>query len=228
MSNLKGWFGEKLTTFGMWLFVDGKTFRRFHDIIVPSSTGTTQVDHLLISRFGLFVIETKNMDGWIFGSEKQPKWTQTYKGRKFQFQNPLRQNYRHIKCLAEFLQVDESIFHSVIFFIGEECTFKTKLPSNVLNMGLQAYIESFQKVLISEPELERIYKAIEQIKNDPSLTHDAHLQSLAERHNSTAACPKCGGKLVKRTARKGPNAGSEFLGCGKYPKCRFTKPIPNG
>lgn len=226
MSNLKGWFGEKLTTLGMWLFVDGTTYRRFHDIIVPSLSGTTQVDHLLISRFGLFVIETKNMDGWIFGSEKQAKWTQTFAGRKYQFQNPLRQNYRHIKCLAEYLQIDESLFHSVVFFIGEDCTFKTQLPSNVLNMGMQAYIESFQKVIISKPELDRIFQAIQVIKDDPSLNQSTHLESLKARHGSASICPRCNGELVERTARKGKNAGSSFLGCSNFPKCRFTRQLP--
>ncbi|WP_407935475.1 topoisomerase DNA-binding C4 zinc finger domain-containing protein [Fodinibius sp. Rm-B-1B1-1] len=51
------------------------------------------------------------------------------------------------------------------------------------------------------------------------------MQSLRERHNSTTVCPKCGSKLVERTAKKGPNAGTKFLRYRNYPKCRLTKDI---
>lgn len=211
-----------MATFGMWAFIDENYYRRFHDIIVPSSNGTTQVDHLLVSPYGLFVIETKNMDGWIFGSENQAKWTQQFYRKKFSFQNPLRQNFRHIKCLSEYLNVHETHFHSVVFFIGE-CEFKTDMPSNVLNKGFKAHIESYRIPVLAEPELSRIMNAIQRLKNDPSLTKANHLKSLDDRHNSSTVCPKCGGKLVERTARRGSNAGSKFLGCSSYPKCKFTR-----
>ena len=211
-----------MATFGMWAFIDENYYRRFHDIIVPSSNGTTQIDHLLVSPYGLFVIETKNMDGWIFGSENQAKWTQQFYRKKFSFQNPLRQNFRHIKCLSEYLNVNETHFHSVVFFIGE-CEFKTDMPSNVLNKGFKAHIESYRIPVLAEPDLSLIIDAIQRLKNDPSLTKANHLKSLGDRHNSSTVCPKCGGKLVERTARRGPNAGSKFLGCSSYPKCKFTR-----
>ena len=81
MKALIGWFGEKKTTFHMWLSLDSNVYRRFHDVIIPSKNGTTQIDHLLVSPYGLFIVETKNRKGWIFGSENQPKWTQTLYGK---------------------------------------------------------------------------------------------------------------------------------------------------
>lgn len=53
----------------------------------------------VVSPYGVFVIETRNMDGWIFGSEKQPVWTQKFPRKSFRFQNPLRQNYKHVKAI---------------------------------------------------------------------------------------------------------------------------------
>ena len=53
----KGWFGEKKTQFNLWLSLNTKLYRRFHDVIIPSQHGTTQIDHILVSPFGLFVIE---------------------------------------------------------------------------------------------------------------------------------------------------------------------------
>lgn len=223
MSALRGWLGEKLTTLGMWLFLDKKIYRRFHDVIVPTSNGTTQIDHLLVSPFGLFVVETKNIKGWIFGSEDQPKWTQSLYGRKYSFQNPLRQNYRHTKCLEDFLDLDPTVLHSVVFFIGE-CTFKTPMPANVLRSGLRNHIRSYRQTLLSDAEIHRVIQAIQALKNERSLNHRNHIKSLRERYSSTSTCPKCGSELVERTAKKGANAGSTFLGCSRFPKCRYTKP----
>ena len=222
MSIIKGWLGEKITSLGIWAFLDKKVYSRFHDIIVPSKNGTTQTDHILVSKFGIFVIETKNMKGWIFGSEKQPKWTQSIYRKKSSFQNPLRQNYRHIKCLSEHLNLDLSYFHSVVFFIGD-CTFKTQMPENVICSGLSSYIKSHRKILLSPKEVYRISDQLKLLKENPALNRKEHLKSLSERHSSTSHCPKCGSALVERIVKKGSNAGSTFLGCSKFPKCRFTQ-----
>jgi hypothetical protein len=155
MRNLiKGWLGEKMTTFGIWMRLDPKVYRRVHNVIVPASNGTTQIDHVLVSIYGIFVIETKNLDGWIFGSAEQETWTQCFFAKKFQFQNPLRQNYRHTRCLANFLGLNHDLLHSVVFFIGD-CKLKTKMPDNVLISGLSSYITNFTKpVLIPARVLE--------------------------------------------------------------------------
>lgn len=211
-----------MASIGIWAFLDKNVYLRYHDVIVPTANGTTQVDHILVSPYGIFVIETKNMKGWIFGSEQQTKWTQSLYGKKYSFQNPLRQNFRHTKCLSEYLKIDPSYFHSVVFFIGE-CTFKTSMPANVLNHGLSTHIQSYRNVLLSNEEIERITQEIQTLKYDPSLTKNVHLASLKQRHTSKTTCPKCGSDLVIRTARKGPNAGSTFLGCSAFPKCRYTQ-----
>ncbi len=71
-----------------------------NDLTLPDGEGaTTQIDHLLLSPFGVFVIETKNYKGWIFGSERQKQWTQKIYKKSFKFQNPIHQNYKHMKVL---------------------------------------------------------------------------------------------------------------------------------
>lgn len=222
MSALRGWFGEKKTAFNMWLSLDSSNYQRFHDVIIPSRNGTTQIDHLLVSPYGLFIVETKNKKGWIFGSDDQPKWTQTLYGKKYSFQNPIRQTYRQKKILSEFLGVKESMVQSVIYFVGD-CKFKTRLPDNVINSRLGKYIKNFQDRILTPQEIHRIVGKLERHVSESSLTTRDHVRSLRERHSSTTVCPKCGSNLVERAARKGPNAGSKFLGCEDYPRCRFTK-----
>ena len=93
LPEVRGWLGEQITIFGMWFMLNKETYHRIDNVIVPTADGTTQVDHILVSIYGIFMIETKNMKGWIFGSPDQDTWTQVVFREKHTFQNPLRQNY---------------------------------------------------------------------------------------------------------------------------------------
>ena len=93
---------------------------------------TTQIDHVLISSKGIFVIETKHYRGWIFASSKFKTWTQcTYSG-KYKFQNPVFQNYKHIKAIQKVFDfIDPTFIHNIVVF-SRNSIFKTMRPNNVL------------------------------------------------------------------------------------------------
>lgn len=220
MKILKGWIGEKKTIFNMWISLDKNTYQRFHDVIIPAKNSTTQIDHILISEYGIFIVETKNLQGWIFGSEENAKWTQTLGKNKYPFQNPLRQTYRQKIVLSEFLNINESLIHTVVFFAGD-CKIKTKMPSNVLSSGLARHIKGFNSKILSDTDIEVIINKLLSHKQESNLSTRDHVRSLKKRHSSTTSCPRCGGNLVKRSSQK----GSAFLGCTNYPKCRFTKSV---
>ena len=224
MNMVKGPLGEEKVAFKMWLSLDKGIYKRFHNTIIPSSNGTTQIDHILVSPHGIFIVETKNKGGWIFGSEKQAKWTQSFYGKKYSFQNPLRQTFRQKKILAEFLSVDETYIHTIIYFVGD-CKFKTQLPSNVINSGLAKYIKMFVDKVLSIGEVDRVTKKLEKHNLESTISTGDHVRSLKERHNSDTVCPKCGASLKLKTAKKGPKVGSKFLGCENYPRCRFTRNV---
>ena len=222
MRVLRGWFGEKKATFIMWMTLNANLYRRNHNVIIPSKNGTTQIDHILVSPYGVFIIETKNMKGWIFGSENQAKWTQVLYRKKYPFQNPIRQTFRQKKILSEYLGLKESFIHTVIYFAGN-CKFKTHLPSNVIRSGLGSHIKQHQNHILSPEEISRILNQLNKLTSDSSLTTKKHIKSLRERHSSNTICPRCGSNLVERTARNRLRASSKFLGCENYPQCRFTK-----
>ncbi len=231
-SAFKGWIGEAVLTVAKKIVLDGDVYRDLNNVTIPTSNGTTQIDHVFVSRYGIFVIETKNMEGWIFGDEKQPQWTQSLYGKKFRFQNPLHQNYRHTKALEEFLALPASHFHSVVCFVGETCKLKTDLPANVICGGPFGFIKAKTEVLIPDEQVASIVDAIKtgmRPKNFLGLstreTKREHLASLQERHNSATVCPKCGAELVLRTIKKGEKSGQNFYGCAKFPGCRFVRAI---
>lgn len=216
--------GELKTRVQLYFFLDRYEYPRFHDLIIPSSNGTTQLDHIVVSKYGVFIVETKSHKGWIFGDEKQRNWTQVLFKKKFSFQNPLRQVYRQKKVLAEFLGIEETRVFSIVYFNGN-CLLKTDLPNNVMTSCLDTYIRSYTEQIFNDEEVIEISNKIESLKKNSNLKLVDHLESLRSRHNSMVTCPRCGGKLLRKVARRGKNAGGEFLGCMNYPKCRFTRSL---
>ena len=87
LKNLKGWYkgwdGELTVKLMQWRYLDKKTYHVFNNITLPNfGGGTTQIDHIIVSVYGIFVVETKNMDGWIYGKEKERTWTQVFPNKK--------------------------------------------------------------------------------------------------------------------------------------------------
>ena len=225
-SSLKGLFGELQSTLAKKVLLDANVYEDINNVTLPTSNGTTQIDHIIVSRFGIFVIETKNMSGWIFGDEKSPQWTQSLPGgKKFQFQNPLHQNYKHVKALQEFLGVEEEKIFSVVMFWGE-AEFKTPMPANVMTHGYVPYIKSKCDVLFTGEEMDDIILAIKTgMLPKTWSTGRQHVADLKARFASTTICPKCGSTLALRTMKSGAGAGSQFYGCSGFPKCRYVKKL---
>jgi restriction system protein len=223
ISSLKGWVGEVQGSLAAKIRLDSEIYRSINNVTIPTANGTTQIDHVIVSKYGVFVVETKNIKGWIYGDEKQAQWTQVLYGKKYHFQNPLRQNYRHTKALSEFLGIEHSKIHSVVMF-WSECEFKTPMPPNVLDRGYSAHIKSRTEVLFTDDEVDQIHEAINSGRLPKTWSsRRQHLNSLKARFSSETTCPKCGAELVLRTARQGPNAGKQFYGCSRYPACRYVR-----
>jgi restriction system protein len=225
ISSVKGWVGEMQGTLAAKIRLDSEVYKSINNVTTPSPNGTTQIDHVIVSRYGIFVVETKNIKGWIYGDEKQTQWTQVLFGKKFRFQNPLRQNYRHTKALSEFLGIDHSKIHSVVMF-WSDCEFKTPMPANVLDRGYSDHIKSKTEVLFTDEEVDQICEAINSGRLPKGWnTRHQHLNCLKERFSSDTACPKCGAELVLKTSRKGPHAGNKFFGCSRWPACHYTRDV---
>lgn len=220
----KGIFGEFQVNLAAKLFLNKDNYHLIKNVTLQTEDGTTQIDHIIVSKYGIFVIETKNMKGWIFGSERQRTWTQKIYKNTNKFQNPLHQNYKHTKTLQSCLNIHEDSLFSVVVFVGDS-TFKTEMPDNVTYAGgYVRFIKSKKDVVLSDVEVVDVVRQIESGRLTPSLKtnreHVAHVKSVVEEKKNR--CPKCGSELVARVAKKGANAGKEFLGCSAFPKCRYA------
>jgi len=187
-SSFKGFLGETVINVAMWLKLEKDVYHRLNGITLPRANGgSTQIDHIIVSVYGIFVIETKNYKGWIYGSENKRQWTQVFQnGSKFKFQNPLRQNYLHIKTLADLLGLELSYFHSMIAFIGE-CELKTRdeLPEHVLTSGMVSYVKKKQDKLLTEDEVISIVEQINSNRFSKSWrTNREHKAYLKDKHSN--------------------------------------------
>ena len=224
----KGIWGEFLIRVLVYIRLDKNQYHTFHNVILATPDGTTQVDHIIASRFGLFVVETKNMKGWIFGDPTQATWTQQIFKNKYKFQNPLRQNYKHTKALESLLGITSETIYSVIVFAGDS-TFKTPMPKEVTYVrGFIPYIKSKTQQVLPNSQVEQVVSAIRSKKLESTFKaqreHVRNLQ-LREDPNSEQFCPKCGNPMVLRVSKKGKNKGSRFWGCSQFPKCRTVRNV---
>lgn len=220
----KGRAGEAVVNLSAKLSLDKTRYHLIKNVTLPTEDGTTQIDHVIVSRYGVFVLETKNMKGWIFGNAKQRYWTQKIFKYSQKFQNPLHQNYKHVKTLQNLLDLSDEQVLSVVVFVGDS-TFKTPMPENVTHGGGYArFIKAQTEQRLSDVEVQKVIEAIESGRLAATFRnhrkHVAHVKEVVAKKNSEPRCPKCQGEMVKRTVKRGENIGKEFFGCKAFPKCR--------
>lgn len=218
-----------LVNLAVGIRLNKQKYHLIKNVTLPTQDGTTQIDHIIVSTYGIFVIETKNMKGWIFGDEKQKTWTQKIYKNTNKFQNPIHQNYKHIKTIESILDIDQNKIFSVIVFVGDS-TFKTDMPENVTYAsGLISYILSKKDEIITAAEVKNLISIIESGRLSKSLKthkeHVRHVKNIVKEKKNKNSCPRCGRELVLRVAKQGTSKGKEFYGCGNYPKCRYTAVI---
>ena len=216
-----GQFGEFATEYALTnKNLDGELVV-LKNIYVPTQGKTTEIDLLMIHEKGIFVFESKNYSGWIFGSADQLNWTQSLQnGDKNKFYNPIRQNRTHIKALAAFLEKPVSEFVSYIVF-SERCTLK-KVPadtSDVIIVRRPDMLKKLKATLKTTPtkytfnDIQDIAKKLQPLTNKDDAEKQQHIINIQNK------CPFCGGELTLRNGKHG-----RFWGCSNYPKCKFTRP----
>jgi ribosomal protein L37AE/L43A len=220
----KGVAGEYIVNLSAKLFLNKEEYHLIKNVTLPTEDGSTQIDHVIVSKYGVFVVETKNIKGWIFGSPNQKYWTQQIYKYKNKFQNPLHQNYKHTKVLGDLLGLGANQIFSVVVFVGDS-TFKTEMPENVTyGKGYIRFIKSKKQPVLSETEVESIKRKIETGRLVPSFRtnreHVKHVKTIVAEKENRQKCPKCGSAMVMRKVKKGQNVGKKFWGCSKFPKCR--------
>ncbi len=196
------------------------------NVIIPDQYNkhTTQIDHIVVSPFGVFVIETKNYSGWIFGSEDSKRWKQTFKTESHYLYNPIKQNWGHTFALAEHLKLSINVFKPIVVFTSKcELNLKEIRTPVIYTSQLKGLILNYKQEIIPRNDVALIYQQIYNINLIGDEFEQQHIQSIGERLSEketaiqSGRCPQCGGELKLRNGKYG-----QFYGCSNYPKCRYT------
>lgn len=215
----------------------GHTGKSLRNIYVPKSDGqTSEIDLVYITQKGIFVFESKNYSGWIFGDEKSTYWTAMLPNRqKNQFYNPILQNKTHVKWLRQYVGEMIPLFSIIVF--SERCELK-KLTVETSNASVvqRHQVSSIVKDIwnctpdaLTEEQIESIYEKLKERTQVSRSVKQEHVKTIKGTYTATPAaertCPRCGKKLVLRTSRKGESAGQKFYGCSGFPTCRYTEKL---
>jgi len=212
----------------------------FDDVVLQTTNGTTQIDHVVVSKYGVFAIETKNYRGEIYGDDDRQEWTQIittdvrymkkwYKTytyvKKSHFYNPVKQSLSHTRALNRILKEWPTLkVVPVVVFTGSAIIDDVSSMHHVIyDSQLLGTIQSYNNPCISDVELGNVISILskknirEQVDDN---THVNNVYAAKQNYNDKIAsgiCPRCGGTLVQRNGKYG-----QFYGCSNFPRCRFT------
>ena len=219
---IKGHIGEKAVVNRLSRLPENK-YTVINNLMLRTDYGTTQIDHIVVSIYGIFVIETKNYSGWITGGEFSEEWTKNMYGKKYKFRNPLKQNYSHVKALENKLKITSDKFIPIVAFSASG-TIKVNTSKPVVYINqLKKEIEGYTELKLREEDIPTIVSKIRNADVTTKETAKEHIKEIQTKVSDKNVkiknniCPKCGGNLVKRKGKYG-----EFLGCSNFPKCRYT------
>lgn len=199
-------------------------YKIINDLLLTSNGYSTQIDHIVISIYGVFVIETKFYQGWIYGGENSEYWTQNIYGNKYQLRNPIHQG--HIRALKFLLKGYGNIpFISVVAF-SRQARLGVDAHTPVIYWDqIPIIINQFETKVLSESQIQSIYNILLANNTEDKYAKKQHIYKV--RHNelkrdiaiANGYCPQCGGTLTLRQGKYG-----KFYGCSNYPRCKYTTP----
>lgn len=226
MPVIKGKVGEKSVA-TILSFLPKDEYIVINDLMLQNGKYTTQIDHIVVSIYGIFVIETKNYKGWIFGNSYKDYWTQNIWGNKYSLYNPILQNKKHISFLLRkysLLREKESFIFPIVVFLRVSKLQLTDDCECVLWLKeLKSYIRSFTRIIMTHEECHYIASILQSENIEDRKERKAHKTNVYSAINyhenkvKDGICPHCGGRIILRKGKYG-----NFYGCSNYPRCKYT------
>lgn len=166
-------YGETLIKILLNRYIEKNGGYAVNDVIIPIGQGkTAQIDHILFSKYGIFVIETKNLSGLLFGNDTAYYWSQNIYGDKYKVYNPVLQNKKHVELISNILGINEHI-HNVVVLIQNN---NKKLNSThvIRSLDLLNYLDSFKNGVFIDQEVSGFYEKINYYKTENPCSKQEH------------------------------------------------------
>lgn len=238
----KGRVGEKRVAVALSQLPEG--YCQLSDVVLKTNHGTTQIDHIVVSKYGVFTIETKNYRGEIYGNDDREQWTQmiatdvTYAKKwwktytyvtKNHLYNPVRQSQGHAAHIKRLLGND---YHHVpvipiVVFAGDAGISKVETKHHVVFVSqLSSVFDMYRTECLSKEQVNQVFDLLQRSnirEQVDDIEHVENVYNVCNKRDAIVAsghCPNCGGNLLRRSGRYG-----SFYGCSNFPKCKFTTPL---
>lgn len=201
-------------------------YKVINDLLLSSNGYSSQIDHVVVSVYGIFVIETKFYKGWIYGGENSEYWTQNIYGNKYRLRNPIQQNQGHIRALRFLLKEYGNIPYISIVAFSRQASLGVDAHTPVIYWDeIRRTINQFENNALTQSQVRNIYHYLLAHNVEDKEAKKEHIYNV--RHNElkrdiaveSGICPRCGGTLTIRQGKYG-----KFYGCSNYPKCKYTTP----
>ena len=214
-NRLRGYLGE-LKTSNVLNKLPKRDYIILNDLLLFSDNKTHQIDHVVLSTYGIFVIEMKNYQGKVVGSEFKDNWTQYIGSKENTFYNPVKQNYGHIRCLSDVLDLDMDKFIPVVVF-SNETDIKTEVEYVINLKDTVRYIKHFKKDKhIDVDKVKEKLLSLNITDRKTRMNHASNLKRNVKKESAKAlsgTCPKCNSKMVVK---------KNYMACTK---CKYTKDL---
>lgn len=215
-------------------------YKVLNNVVLKTKKGTTQIDHIVVSKYAVFAIETKNYTGDIYGSDNSLNWKQiivtpvTYMKKwwktytyvtKNEFYNPVKQALGHAYAIRDlFPEYTHLPYIPIVVFVGDADLKNVRSTHHVIYMSqLFDVISSYNMQYLSPADVLSVFYKLLQENVGESISKTEHVDNIYkarrdyEEKLSSGICPRCGGSLIKRKGKYG-----EFFGCSNYPECTYT------
>ena len=212
-----GWFGEHWTKKALSKLPTTK-YKIINNLFLSINGLTHQIDHVVVSAYGIFSIETKQYNGYITGSKYDKSWVRHVGKNKYYYTNPISQNYGHCKAIAELLNIDESNIYNIVC-IPSKAKLKIEHDGELVRYDtIVDKIMSYNEEKISN--VNELYNTLIKSNVKDRKIKKEHIENIKTNieKKDISKCPKCGGTLVERESKYG-----KFIGCANYPRCKYTQ-----
>lgn len=166
LPGFKGVFAEyKLNQLLRWRL--SKQYQHFRKLkLYTAKDELTEIDHLVLCPYGIFVIKVRSDRGRISGNETAANWRRHYFARDKQLMNPLHQNFKNVEAVKHLLQLlgkeSAQAVYSVVVF-NRVAQFASTMPSNVMYVdAAAAYLKQFTEVVLSDEQVSRFAAVLKQ------------------------------------------------------------------
>ena len=208
--------------------------RFLFNVYLKSESGwTTEIDVVMLSPSGIFVIESKDYSGWVFGSESQKNWCQTFPaGRgtseKFTFYNPIMQNRTHIQHLRIIVGQDCPVYSIIAF--SDQCTlrdiqvdsedvyviYRSQIAQTISSINSKASMTA-----LSENDITTLYECMFPLTQVADATKEQHIMHVQEKQAMAYQRKEAEQARIVEEKQKVSNYYRE-TGMLKCPRCNGT------